>query len=273
MPKGTAAGESANESAGVRGGVQVGVVGQGAFGRLLAGALAEVAPVRAYDPKGAVPAGVTGAVTGGVTAATLAQAAACDVVVFAVNVQDLRDALRAARGWLRDGALVADVCSVKVRALEVLLDEAPAGVDVLGTHPLFGPQTVAEQGRRGQPVALCPGRISPARLAWVRGVLEGSLGLRCVEVTADEHDRQMAHVQVLTHLIGHTAAAMALPEWPLATLAYTRLLQLRRNIEGDSERMFEQIQRWNPHAAAVRRAFVQAVQAVDERARGEAGEP
>ena len=56
----------------------------------------------------------------------------------------------------------------------------------------------------------------------------------------------MAFIQVITHLVGHAANEMDLPDLPLATLAYTRLLQLKRNTHGDSEEMFRAIQNANP---------------------------
>ncbi|MEL7474349.1 MAG: hypothetical protein AAGK04_13605 [Planctomycetota bacterium] len=92
-----------------------------------------------------------------------------------------------------------------------------------------------------------------------RRFLERRLGLHAIEVGADEHDRQMAMVQVVTHLIGRTASAMELPDLPLATLAYTRLLQLKRNTESDSQELFDTIQHWNPHAESARRALREAI--------------
>ncbi|MEM7621763.1 MAG: prephenate dehydrogenase [Planctomycetota bacterium] len=238
----------------------VGVIGLGSFGGLLAGALAEHAPVAAFDPDpGAL-------VPDGVARRSFEEVCAADVVVACVNLQQLGGVLARAASHLRVGALVCDVTSVKVEAVRLLRAHVPAGCGVLATHPLFGPQTVREQGLAGQRVAVCPVRISPALWGRVTAVLAGAMGLELIEVEPDEHDREMALVQALTHLVGHAAASLELPELRLGTLAYQRLRQLAMNIGGDSEALFEVIQNANPHAAAVRARFVEAVDGVRRRA-------
>lgn len=240
----------------------LGLFGFGAFGRLASEHLVHLADVLVHDPN--ADAGAVRAL--GATPARLPEAAACDAVLLAVPVQTLGEVLGAISPHVREGALVADVCSVKTEPIRLMLETLPAHAQVLGTHPLFGPQTASEQGTIvGQTVALCPARMDPAWLARVRELL-GSLGLEIVETDPDEHDRQMAWVQVLTHLVGHAAGEMDLPELPLATVAYTRLMQLRRNVSGDTEELFAAIQTHNPHAAAMRQRFFEAMKGVIERA-------
>jgi len=232
------------------------VVGLGAFGRLAAGTLARHANVIGIDPNADAPT------PAGVTRGVLDDLASCGVVVLAVPMDGLEAALAEAAPRVRPGALVLDVCSVKSRPIELMLAKLPPHCRVIGTHPLFGPQTAAEVGLSGQTVALCPARAPRSVVRLLRRFLERRLGLHAIEVGADEHDRQMAMVQVVTHLIGRTATAMQLPDLPLATLAYTRLLQLKRNTEQDSAALFDTIQHWNPHAADARRGLMEAVQKV-----------
>ena len=240
----------------------LGLFGFGAFGRLAGEHLVHHADVLVHDPN--ADAGAVRAL--GATPARLPEAAACDAVLLAVPVQTLREVLESIAPHVREGSLVADVCSVKTEPIRLMLDALPPHAQVLGTHPLFGPQTASEAGSVvGQTVALCPARMDPAWLAHVRELLT-SLGLNVIETDADEHDRQMAWVQVLTHLVGHAAGEMDLPDLPLATVAYTRLMQLRRNIAGDTEELFAAIQTHNPHAAAMRQRFFEAMKGVIERA-------
>ena len=237
----------------------VSVFGHGAFGRLLVNQLrAHGLPVLVHDPASRESSSFDNAATG-------------DVIVLAVPVQAIDTLLAELAPKLRPGQLLIDVASVKVEPIAKMLAAAPDGVDVLGTHPLFGPQTVAEVGLVGQPVVVCPARIGDERLATVRTFLESTLGLRTITVDPDEHDRQMAHVQVLTHLVGHTVREMGLTELPLATLAYTRLLQLMHNTEHDSDALFATIQRANPHAAEARDAFAAALDRVRKWAEGGSG--
>ena len=244
----------------------LGVLGYGAFGRLLVRELRpHAARVLVHDPA-ATPADLIAA---GVEGGSVEAVAACEVVVLAVPVQAMESACAAIAPHVRPGSLVADVASVKLMPVEVMARVLPGHCEVLGTHPLFGPQTAAEFGTvRGQGIVLCPVRIGDDRLVRVRALLGEALGLRLIERTPDAHDREMALVQVLTHWIGHAGRAMGWPELETATVAYTRLMQLTHNVEKDSDALFETIQRFNPHAGESRRRFVEALEVVRRRAEG-----
>ncbi len=144
----------------------LGLVGFGAFGRLTALHLSRHFDVLAHDP--AHPEGRDPAT--GAALVTLAEAARCPVVVLAVPVAALPEACAAVRPHLRKGALVLDVGSVKVVAAEAMLAGLPAHVDIVATHPLFGPQS-ARDGLRGLKVAVCPvrGDRAPRVAAYLRG--------------------------------------------------------------------------------------------------------
>ncbi len=243
----------------------IGLIGFGAFGRLASTSMAPHARVMVHDPNSA-PADIAAT---GAEPADLAAAADADAVVLAVPVQSLPEVLDAIAPLVRPGAIVADVASVKIRPVEWMLERLPKHAHVVGTHPLFGPQTAKEHGTiAGEPIALCRARIDDDAFERVRTFVAGTLGLTAIELTPDEHDRQMALVQVITHLVGHAANAMDLPELTTATVAYQRLLQMKRNTRGDSEELFEAIQRLNPHAAGARDAFLQHMTDVARRAQG-----
>lgn len=239
----------------------LGVLGYGAFGRLL---VAELSPhverALVHD---------LAARDLGDRAASIEDVAGCDVVVLAVPVRAMEAACAAIAPHVRPGALVADVASVKLMPVEVMERVLPGHCEILGTHPLFGPQTRGEFGTvRGQGCVLCPVRVGGETLARVRTLLGEQLGLTLIDRTPDEHDREMALVQVLTHWIGHAGREMGWPELETATVAYTRLMQLTHNVEHDSEALFETIQRFNPHAAEARERFMTALEAVGRRIEG-----
>ena len=237
----------------------IGILGLGAFGRLASANLAQHADIVAHDPRtpGEPP----------VPLVSLDEVASRDVVILAVPVPALDDALRSVAPHLKKDALVCDVCSVKLAPVERMLALLPDHARILGTHPLFGPQTAIERGSiSGQTIALCPVRIDDDTLARARSFLADSLGLDVVVTTPDEHDRQMALVQVITHLVGHAASEMNLPDSPLSTLAYQRLMQMKRNTEQDAPELFAAIQTLNPYARQARNDFLDAMRRVIERA-------
>ena len=92
----------------------LGLVGFGAFGRLMARHLHKHFAIYAYDPGHPEPAR-------GVTFADIATVARCPIVVLAMPVDRIADAIEAIRPHLRPGTLVMDVGSVKVRPTETML--------------------------------------------------------------------------------------------------------------------------------------------------------
>ncbi|MGA9140298.1 MAG: prephenate dehydrogenase dimerization domain-containing protein, partial [Methanocella sp.] len=78
-----------------------------------------------------------------------------------------------------------------------MLKHAPEGVEVLGVHPLFGPDTESIEGRN---VVLTPSDRSGRWLPVMRELFEHA-GARVTTATAEEHDKKMAVVQGLTHFM------------------------------------------------------------------------
>lgn len=117
-----------------------------------------------------------------------------DLVIVAVPIAITVDVVKAIAPFVRKGACLIDVTSIKSPPLKAMLEAAPEGVDVVGTHPMFGPHG-ADFDR--QKVVLCRGR-GDASFARVKKLFE-SFGAETIEATAEEHDGQMALIQVLIH--------------------------------------------------------------------------
>ncbi len=246
----------------------IGLIGLGAFGRLAASCLNQHAEVLCFDPE--APEDTVRAA--GATPVSMEDAAAAPTVVLSVPVQAIPVVCVSIGASLRENALVCDVGSVKLRPVQWMIDTLPRHAQVLGTHPLFGPQTAEELcGVAGEPIVLCPARVHDETYDAAKRFITDALQLKVIEMSADEHDQQMAFVQGITHLIGRAASAMRLEDFPTATLAYKRLLQMKRNTERDAPELYDAIQHLNPYAAAARRAFLDSVEDIVKSA--EANEP
>ena len=226
----------------------LGIIGFGAFGRLMARHLAPHFALRAHDPAWAGRSEGDAAVR----RSSLPEAASCDIVVLAVPVAALASVVAAVAPHLRPGTLVLDVGSVKIEPAAVLRAALPPDVDIVATHPLFGPQSAAD-GLAGLRIVLCPvrGRRVPA----VSRFLRQALGLEVVVTTPDAHDRELATVQGLTHLVGRLVARMGPLPTCLTTRSFERLIEAVAMVTGDAPEVYDAILRANPHAEAVRDAF------------------
>jgi len=226
----------------------IGIVGFGAFGRLIAEHLHPYFTLFACDPALTAEDERHAHVRFG----NISAVARCDLVILAVPVSELSSALRAIRPHLRPGGIVVDVGSVKVRPVAVMKAELPAFVDIVGTHPLFGPQS-ARNGIAGRKIALCPvrGRSAPRIAAFLRRVLK----LAVYIVSPEEHDRQAAIVQGITHLIASVLVRMEPLRTQLTTASFDHLMQATEMVKQDAASVFLAIERDNPYAAEVREQF------------------
>ena len=234
---------------------RLGLIGFGAFGRLTALHLSPWFEVIAHDPA-ATDADDHATLT------DLAAAAACPTVILAVPVEAMEVTLTAIRPHLRPDALVIDVGSVKVKPAQLMQDLLPPGVRIVGTHPLFGPQS-GKDGIAGLRIAVCPVRGAPDARR-VAGFCRRALGLKVFLVTPEDHDREAAVVQGLTHLIARVLMAMEPLPTRMTTASFDRLMQAVDMVRHDSPAVFRAIERDNPFAAEVRdRFFALADQARD----------
>ncbi|WP_456482585.1 prephenate dehydrogenase [Methanopyrus sp.] len=191
-----------------------------------------------------------------------------DVVVVSVPISVTEDVIREVAPHVPEGSLLTDVTSVKVRPVRAMLEHAPDGVYVLGTHPLFGPTVPS---LRGQTVILTPTERSGPWTRRVRRYLERK-GVQVVETTPEEHDRTMAVVQCLTHAVLLAAGAVVgrlLPDLELdieevASPVYRLLMDVVGRIVGQDPRLYAEIQAFNPYGAEAREELLRALKRIHE---------
>ena len=223
----------------------IGLIGLGAFGRLTAAHLGAHFPILGYDPI------VTGEIKG-VTLRPLAEVAACDAVILATPVPQLSAVIAAISPYLRPGALVLDVGSVKVIPAQIMLAELPDHVDIVGTHPMFGPQS-ARGGVKGLKIVLCP--IRGRHVRPLAAFLRNTFGLDAIIATPEAHDRDAAMVQGLTHLIAKVLVEMEPLPRQMTTASFDLIFRAIEMVRYDAPEVFYAIERMNPYAPDVRRRF------------------
>ena len=228
---------------------EIGVIGFGAFGRLMAKHLGAHFRLCVYDPTIA-PSGANEAAD--VAFVSQAVAASRPIVILATPVDRLAAAIASAAPHLRPGALVLDVASVKTGPAAIMAQWLPGYVDIIGSHPLFGPQS-ARDGLAGLKIALCP--IRGDRTPCVAAFLERELGLQVFVTTPEAHDRDAAMVQGLTHLIAKVIVRMEPLPAGMTTASFDKLVQAVAMVRDDAPEVFMAIVRDNPYAAEVRERF------------------
>lgn len=225
---------------------ELGLIGFGAFGRLTARHLSVWFDILAHDPAASDGEGLA-------SLTDLATAAACPTVVLAVPVEALETTLIAIGPHLAPDALVVDVGSVKVKPARAMDELLPPGLRIVGTHPLFGPQS-GKDGIAGLRIAVSEVRgAKDARR--VAAFCRRALRLKVFQVSPEDHDREAATVQGLTHLIARVLMAMEPLPTRMTTASFDRLMQAVDMVRHDSPAVFLAIERDNPFAAEVRERF------------------
>ncbi|MCO4764432.1 MAG: bifunctional chorismate mutase/prephenate dehydrogenase [Myxococcales bacterium] len=188
-------------------------------------------------------------------------AASADVVMISVPIAVTADVIAEIGPHVRPEALLLDVTSIKEAPLAGMLRATEdSGADVVGCHPMYGPDVHTFQGQR---IVLCPGRGTEG-LAWLRQAFEAR-GLVVSELPAVEHDQIMAVVQVLNHyrtqVLGLALARLGVPlERTLALSSPAYLLEaiVTGRHFSQSPALYGPIEMSNPRTGEVTAAFQQA---------------
>jgi prephenate dehydrogenase len=230
--------------------------GFGAFGKLAVRSLAPYFEVVVHDPS---PRARAQAGRWNVTLASLEETAACPIVVLGAPVDALATLAKSVAPHLKPGALVLDVASVKVGPARWLSEALPAHVDIVGTHPLFGPQS-ARDSLTGLEIVVCP--VRTRRVARIVRFLEKTLLLKVSVTTPEAHDRALAAVQGLTHMIAKVMSGLEPLPRVHTTVSYERMMQALSLVQGDSDALFLAIERENPYAAELRQRFFAEIESL-----------
>lgn len=189
----------------------------------------------------------------------MAEVERSDVLLISVPIEKTVDVIRQVAPRMRPGSLIMDVTSVKSGPVRAMKTYAPRGVEVLGTHPMFGPTMPSLSG---QTIILTP--VEKKTGVWlerIRSLFEAD-GAKIEILEAEEHDEIMAVVQALTHFayISIGAALKALDfdvqrSQRFMSPVYEIMIDFVGRILDQSPDLYASIQ-MNPKAALARQAFV-----------------
>jgi prephenate dehydrogenase len=234
----------------------MGIVGFGRFGRLAAVHLKEHFDLMVYDRENLTEA----AERLGVPPGSLKDVAGRSLVVLCVPISELESVLTEMVPHLVERSLVVDTCSVKEYPVALMKTILPDDVDILGTHPLFGPDSAA-LGLQGKKIVLCPIRIR--NLKRVKLFLE-RMKLRVLVSSAEAHDRQMASTQAVVQILGRAFLEIGLSEEVMATPGYDRMIRILEVVQNDTWELFHNLQNFNRFAAGMREELIESLRRIDQ---------
>jgi prephenate dehydrogenase len=235
----------------------MGIVGFGRFGRFAASHLRNYFDLSVFDRDDRLAE----AQEIGVRIEPLQKVAKSSIVLLCVPISQIRSVLMEIVPHLVENSLVVDTCSVKgypVFQMETIL---PSHVEILGTHPLFGPDSAA-RGLQGKKIVLCPIRIRD--LSTVKSFLN-RLGLNVLISSPQNHDRLMASTQVIVQFLGRAFLEIGLTRQDMATPGYETLINILDVVQNDTWELFRDLQTFNRFAKEMREKLIDSLTTVNQR--------
>jgi prephenate dehydrogenase len=197
-----------------------------------------------------------------------AEVSRSDIVIISVPIDITEQVIAEVAPLMKTGSLLMDLTSLKTGPTRAMQKYAPSDVEILGTHPMFGPTI---QNLHGQRFILTP--INDRCQKWfpvIGKVLEEN-GAHIVIVGPEEHDRFVSVVQGLTHFayitIGTTLNRLDFnvkESRRFMSPVYDIMLDFVGRILGQNPYLYAMIQMDNPEVIKVHEAFLQECHSTSE---------
>lgn len=239
--------------------MEIGIIGFGRFGKLLTKYLAQDLKVYVFNrsdkakeikENNAIPA-------------SLEEVCKKDVVIPCVPISQFEGVLNKIKNLLLENSLVVDVCSVKEYPVELMKKKLPEKVQILATHPVFGPDSAAES-LKGAKIVLCKARIPDDLYEKIKSILKEK-GLVVIETTPEEHDKEIAKSLLLTHFIGRGLIDIGVANLEIDTEGYKRLVYVLDTVKNDTNQLFEDMNKYNKYSKKIREDFIKSLNKIEER--------
>eukprot|EP00892_Ulva_mutabilis_P003160 jgi/Ulvmu1/12845/UM098_0030.1 len=161
-----------------------------------------------------------------------------DVVILASSILSTKKVLESLPLLrFKRNTLFVDVLSVKVFPKQLLLSQLPPEMDIICTHPMFGPDSGKEAWTglnfQYELVRINGGAERQTRAQRFLKIFE-SEGCNMVEMTCEAHDQLAANTQFVTHTVGRLLGSMGMQSTSINTRGYESLLSLVDNTANDS---------------------------------------
>ncbi len=160
---------------------------------------------------------------------------------------------------ITSNTLIIEASSVKVFPLEIMRSIFPSTQPLMSIHPLFGPNALAAGSMQKYQLVLCTD-VQGILAEEMKNIFE-RMDLEMISLSAQEHDKIMAHTQALAYFLGR-APMLSSSMRTLSTPSFELLKKLACHVQGDHEELFFNMHRYNPFAREVREKLLQELQAL-----------
>ncbi|NKQ38041.1 MAG: prephenate dehydrogenase [Methanosarcinales archaeon] len=182
-----------------------------------------------------------------------------DIVIISVPIDKTESTIKECAPKMKKGSLLMDFTSLKVKPIQTMLKFAPMGVEVIGTHPMFGHSIPSMEG---QIVILAPTDRCNEWFPIINSIFEKE-GAHIEIMDAALHDEFTSIIQGLTHFayiaIGTTFKRLDFnisESKRFMSPVYDILIDFVGRILGQNPYLYASIQMENPNIKIVHESFI-----------------
>ena len=228
---------------------QIGIIGFGRFGKVLARILQKGFNVIAYDPNFHDQYEC-------VKTTTLDLLLEAKTIFVCVPISQLESVIKKISPNLSVDTTIIDVCSVKLYPKKVMEKYLPKNIGYIATHPLFGPDSF-NLNKNLKMTMYAEKDIYKVYNFW-KEFFSGQ-GIEIINMNPKIHDKLAANSQGLTHFIGRTLMNFGAKRTNIDTEGYRNLLNLMEQTCNDTQQLYNDLQKYNPYTKKMINSINQAV--------------
>ena len=212
-----------------------GIIGFGRFGNILADILSSKNEILIHDPN---------KISKNFQNVSLLELVKCEILFIAVPIREFEEVVKSLREYKLQNTTIVDVCSVKIYPVEVMKKYLPDNLGIIATHPMFGPDSYGPY--RELKMVMHSVRDVHNQYDKLKMIFE-SKSISVVDMTPENHDKDAAMSQGITHFIGRALSQSGISSTSINTLGFNELLGVVEQTCNDSWDLFKDLQNYNPY--------------------------
>jgi prephenate dehydrogenase len=184
-----------------------------------------------------------------------------DVIILCDGISEYKERMQEALSLALPNTVFVDVATVKKYTSELCYQYCD-GRRFMSIHPMFGPSSYKKHN----------GNVDGFRIVVTDYVLKNDTyqmlkkkfsdyGFSIIEMTADEHDKNLADTLFITHYIAQSILEAQFHRTEIDTLSFQFLMDAVESVK-DDKKLFADVYRYNPYCKESTKKFHQAQEKV-----------
>lgn len=131
---------------------------------------------------------------------------AADIIIPAVPIREFEGIIKQLSSFVKTHQVIMDVCSVKLYPTKVAKKHLSGKVNMVATHPMFGPNSIRERDEALNDLKIVTYNINAKKMVYETLInYFQQIGLEVIEMEPEDHDKIMAHSQFFAMIVGQLA--------------------------------------------------------------------